>query len=75
VSGPYPAANSEFNLAAIAAFDEHNLTRAKEMFKQSLEQNGNDVIALQYLGKIALNQGELDDAEEYEAAPVFLDTE
>ncbi len=66
------AANSEFNLAAIAAFDEHNLIHAKEMFKQSLEQNGSDVIALQYLGKIALNQGELDDAEEYiEAAQIL----
>jgi len=53
------------NPSGIAAFDNNDLISAKKLFHQSIEQNNKDAVALQYLGKIALAEGELDDAEEY----------
>ncbi len=49
----------------IDAYENENLNKAKDIFIQSLEKNDKDAIALHYLGKIALTQGELDDAEDY----------
>ena len=69
--------------AGIEAYDNDNLTKAKEIFNQSLNKNEKDPVALHYLGKIALSEGEFDDAEEYiekaqEYAPndatVYFDT-
>lgn len=63
--------SSIFSLLALAsqpgieAFKNNQIKAAKEIFKQSLKNNDKNTIALQYLAKIALNQGELDDAEEY----------
>lgn len=53
------------NPAAIAAFEQDDLGNAKNLFEKALQDNQSDFVALQYLGKIALREGELDAAEEY----------
>lgn len=50
---------------AIKAYENQELANAKMLFNQSLDNNKNDSTALHYLAKIALNESELDEAEEY----------
>jgi tetratricopeptide (TPR) repeat protein len=53
------------NQKGIDAYENRNLDEAKTLFSQSLKVNESDPIALQYLAKIALNESEYDEAEEY----------
>ncbi len=58
---PFSFANSD----AVDAFELKNFAVAKDLFTESLKENDKDATAIQYLGKIALHEGEFDDAEEY----------
>jgi len=53
------------NPVAIADFEQDKLTEAKDQFLVSLKEDNKDTIALRYLARIALQEGELDDAEDY----------
>jgi len=53
------------DISAIAAFEQNDLKQAKARFIQVLEKNDKDPVALHYLGKIAMREGEWDDAEEF----------
>lgn len=49
----------------ITAFEQNKLAKAKSLFEKELAEDRNDAIALHYLGKIALREWELDEAEDY----------
>ena len=50
---------------AIAAFEQNDLSGAKQQFSQQLAKNTKDTEALHYLARIAMRHDELDQAEDY----------
>ena len=64
ISSLVVAATSDIE-QGIEAFEQQDFTVAKQQFTQRLSLNTQDAVALQYLAKIALQQQEFDDAEEY----------
>lgn len=53
------------NPEGIKAYEAGDLEQAKKLFTESLDADQNDSTALQHLAKIALNEGEFDQAEEF----------
>jgi tetratricopeptide (TPR) repeat protein len=63
------------NPEGMKAYEDRDLIEAKRLFSESLDVEKSNPTALHYLAKIALNEGEFDQAEEYiekaiEAAPI-----
>ena len=63
--GMSPLAAAVSTEQGVNAFDKKDFEQAKELFSQRLSLNDQDTVALQYLAKIAVQQQEFDDAEEY----------